>query len=149
MEKQLLEREALYAKVPPPGDRIPCNVSTTDIEYNKPQDKEICPMVVAVKRGKAKSIDLVQAKHTKTNLWGIECKEDYKEEARKEEEETGIPLDLTKPIKCTGWGYQWLKFVAVIQSIWRTGVIPRHLLWTSIVLIPKRNSRDFRGIILM
>ena len=38
MEKQTLEREALYAKVPPPGDRIPCNIPTTDIDDNEPQD---------------------------------------------------------------------------------------------------------------
>ena len=36
MEKQTLEREALYAKVPPPGDCIPCNVPTTDINNKEP-----------------------------------------------------------------------------------------------------------------
>ena len=100
MEKQTLEREALYAKVPPPGDRIPCNTSTTIIKYNEPQDDEIRLVVVAAKRGKAKGIDKVQAKHIKTWLWRMKCEEDYKEEARKEEEETGIPRDPTKPIKC-------------------------------------------------
>ena len=36
--KQTLEREALYAKVPPPGDHIPCNVPTTDISDDAPKD---------------------------------------------------------------------------------------------------------------
>ena len=67
MEKQTLEREALYAKVPHPGNHIPCNVPTTDINDKEPQDKEIHPMVVAVKNRKAKGIDLVQAKNIK--IW--------------------------------------------------------------------------------
>ena len=100
-------------------------------------------MVLAAKRGKAKGVDKVQAEHTRTWLWRMGCKEDYEEEARKEEEETGIPWDPTKPIKCAGWVNQWRKFIAIIQSIWRTGVIPRHLLWAIIVLVPKGNSGDF------
>ena len=73
----------------------------------------------------------------------MECEEEYEEETRKGEEETGIPRDPIKSLKGEGWGDQWSKFIAIIQSIWRTGVIPRHLLWAIIVLIPKGNSRDF------
>ena len=72
--------------------------------------------------------------------------EEYKADAQKEEEETGVPRDPVKPLKGAGWGDQWHKFVEIIQSIWRTGVIPRHLLRAIIMLIPKGNSGDFRGI---
>ena len=65
MEKQTLEREALYTKVPPSGDRIPCNTPTTDIDNNEPQDGEICPVVVVAKNGKARGIDLL-------SVWGQE-----------------------------------------------------------------------------
>ena len=149
MEKQTLKREVLYVKVPPPGGRIPCNTPTTNIDDDEPQDEEICPVVVAAKNGKAKGIDLVQAENIKIWLWKMECKEEYEEETQKEEEETGIPRDPTKPLKGAGWGDQWHKFVAIIQSVWRTGVIPWHLLRGIIVLIPKGNSGDFRGIGLM
>jgi len=103
-------------------------------------------VVVAAKDGKAKGIDLVQAENIKIWLWKMECEEDYEEEARKEGEETGIPWDPTKPLKCAGWGDQWRKFVAIVQSVWRTGVIPRHLLRAIIVLIRKGKSGDSRGI---
>ena len=96
----------MYAKVSPPGDCIPCNTSTTSIDDDEPQDEEIRPVVVAAKNGMAKGIDLVQAKNIKIWLWKMECKEEYEEEARKEEEETGIPRDPTKPNNCTGWGDQ-------------------------------------------
>ena len=122
---------------------------TTDINDDEPQDEEIRPVVVAAKRGKAKGIDLVQANNIKTWLWKMECEEDYEEEVQKEEEETDIPWDLTKPLKRAGRGDQWRKFVAIIQSVWRTGVTPRHLLRAIIVLIPKGNIGDFRGIDLM
>ena len=102
MEKQTLDREALYAKVPPPGDHIQCNTLTTDIDNEEPQDEEIRPVVVVAKNGKAKGIDLVQAKNIKIWLWKVECKEEYEEEARKEEEETGISREPTKPLKGAG-----------------------------------------------
>ena len=129
--------------MPPPDNRIPCNTPITKVDNNEPEDEEISPVVVAAERGKTKGINKVQGDHIKAWLWRMECKEEYKEEALKEEEETGIPRDLTKPIKCTGCGEQWCKFIAIIQSIWRTGVIPRHLLRAIIVFVPKGNIGDF------
>ena len=67
MEKHTLEREALYAKVPPPGERIPYNVPTTNIDNEEPQDEEVRPVVVASKNGKSKGINLVQAENIK--IW--------------------------------------------------------------------------------
>ena len=34
----------------------------------------------------------------------------------------------------------------MINQIWETGEIPCQMLWTIVVLIPKGNSGDFRGI---
>jgi len=149
MEKQTIEREALYAKVPPPGDRIPCNVPTTNIDDEAPKDEEIRPVVVAAKNGKAKGIDMVQTENIKTWMWKMMVEEGYEVDAQIEEEETGVPRDPDKPLKGAGGGDQWRKFVEIIKSIWRTGVIPRHLLRAIIVLIPKGNRGDFRGIGLM
>ena len=72
MEKQTLEREAVYVKVPPPGNRIPRNTHTTNIDDNEPQDDEIRPVVMASKRGKAPGVHKVQAKKIKTWLWKME-----------------------------------------------------------------------------
>ena len=136
-------------KVPPPGDRIPCTMPTTDIKDEEPKDEEIRPVVVAANDGKSKGIDMVQAENIKIWLWKMTVEEEYEADAQREEEETGIPRDSTKPIKGAGWGDQWRKFVEIIQSIWRMRIISRHLLRVIVVLIPKGNSGDFCGIGLM
>ena len=59
-------------------------------------------MVVAVENGKVKGIDLVQAENIKTWLWKMVQEEEYKADAQRQEEETGIPRDPTKPIKGAG-----------------------------------------------
>jgi hypothetical protein len=44
-----------------------------------------------------------------------------------------------------GAGDKWRLFVKLIQTIWRTGTVPRQMLWVIIVLIPKGGG-DYRGI---
>ena len=46
-------------------------------------------------------------------------------------------------------GDTWRLLVRLIQHIWDTGEIPSRMLLTIIVLIPKGNSGDFRGIGLL
>ena len=41
MDKQTVEREELYRKVFPPGDPIPINVGTFDLDDSIPEDAEI------------------------------------------------------------------------------------------------------------
>ena len=48
-----------------------------------------------------------------------------------------------------GAGDNWRLLVRLITTIWETGEIPRQVLWMIVVLIPKGNSRDFRGIGLL
>ena len=43
----------------------------------------------------------------------------------------------------------WRLLVKLVQHIWNTGEIPRQMLRTIIVLIPKGASGDFRGIGLL
>ena len=43
----------------------------------------------------------------------------------------------------------WRLVVKLIHHIWETGEIPRQMLWIIVVLIPKGNSGDFRGIGLL
>ena len=48
-----------------------------------------------------------------------------------------------------GKGDTWRKLVRLIQHVWDTGEIPTQLLRIIIVLIPKGNSGDYRGIGLL
>ena len=48
-----------------------------------------------------------------------------------------------------GAGDTWRMLVRLIQHIWNTGEIPQRMLLTIVVLIPKGNSGDFRGIGLL
>ena len=48
-----------------------------------------------------------------------------------------------------GAGDNWRLLVQLITTIWDTGEIPRQMLWMIVVLIPKGNSGDFRGIGLL
>ena len=48
-----------------------------------------------------------------------------------------------------GAGDNWRLLVRLITTIWETGEIPRQMLWTIVVLTPKGNSGDFRGIGLL
>ena len=48
-----------------------------------------------------------------------------------------------------GAGRAWRMLVRLIQKVWDTGEIPEQMLITIVVLIPKGNSGDFRGIGLL
>ena len=43
----------------------------------------------------------------------------------------------------------WRLLMKLITTIWETEEIPRQMLWMVVVLIPKGNSGDFRGIGLL
>ena len=45
-------------------------------------------------------------------------------------------------------GDNWRMFVQLVQAVWTHGIIPRQLLWSIVVLIPKGGG-DYRGIGLL
>jgi hypothetical protein len=47
-----------------------------------------------------------------------------------------------------GNGENWKLFVEMVQVVWTYGIIPRQLLWSTVVLIPK-GREDYRGIGLL
>ena len=47
-----------------------------------------------------------------------------------------------------GKGENWKLFVTLVQAVWTHGTIPRQLLWSIVVLIPKGGG-DYRGIGLL
>ena len=132
MEQQTKEREALYAAVDPPGEPIPCNVEPTDVEDDAPSDALLREVVGALKNDRAKGAAGMRAEDLKSWLAGVEAEEEQEEEGGKE-----------------GAGDTWRLFVELVQSVWNTGEIPRQLRCVIVVLIPKGNSGDYRGIGLM
>ena len=45
-----------------------------------------------------------------------------------------------------GAGDNWRLFVDLVQSVWETGEIPPQLRYVIGVLIPKRNSGEYRAV---
>ena len=75
MEKQTVEREELYARVPPPGGPIPCNVPKTPINDVMPSDAEIRGVVKALRNGRAGNTRGMKAEHLKQWLGMAESEE--------------------------------------------------------------------------
>lgn len=129
MAKQTAEREELYRKVIPPGDPIPINVDPYEVQDEVPGDMEIRAKVKDLRNGRAGGASKMRAEDIRGWLRGIEEEEDQKRGTE-------------------GAGNKWRLFVKLIQSIWRTGSIPRQMMWVIVVLIPKGGG-DYRGIGLL
>ena len=134
MEKQTLEREKLYERVAPPGDPIPCNVPATPVNGRPPEDHEIRAAAQKMSNRRTGGSGGMKAEHIKEWLQG----------AIREEKAV---LDGTEVL--IGVGDTWRLLVTLIQRIWATGAISRQMLWVTVVLIPKGNSGDYRGVGLL
>ena len=76
----------------------------------------------------------MKTRHIKERLQGA-----IREEKAAEEGTEGLP----------GAEDIWQLLANLIQRIWDTGAIPRQMLWVTVVLIPKGNSGNYRGVRLM
>ena len=61
----------------------------------------------------------------------------------------GVEVEEEKGAAFAGQGDTWRILVTLVRNIWETGEIPRQMLRTIMVLIPKGNSGDFQGIGLL
>ena len=129
LEAQTVEREKLYDHVPPPGEKIPCNADRPRQNDEAPSDAEIREAAKRCGNGRAGGGSRMRAEDLRKWLRGAEL----------EEEKEGYE----------GAGDTWRLVVRLIRHIWETGEIPRQMLWTIVVLIPKGNSGEFRGIGLL
>ena len=123
---QTTEKVKLYRKVPPPGDPIPINVETKEVEDVCPGNVELRNVVRGLRNGCAGGTTGIRAETIKGWLRGVE---------REEKEEEGN----------AGAGDTWRTFVRLIQKVWETGCIPQQILWMVIVLLPKDRG-NYRGI---
>mmetsp|Transcript_21821 Transcript_21821/g.47506 ORF Transcript_21821/g.47506 Transcript_21821/m.47506 type:complete len:265 (+) Transcript_21821:1172-1966(+) len=128
MEKQTAERVQLYEKVEPSGEPIPINAVPFAVPDAVPGDLKIPEAVKdGLKRGRAGGALLFKAEHIKQWL------KDMEEGEKAEKEEMGD---------------KWQAFVRPIQMVWKTGDIPRQMMWVVVVLLPKGGG-NFRGIGLL
>jgi hypothetical protein len=117
LARQTEERKTLHARVPPPGEQLPINVTPFDVRDGVPSDSEIREVVRELRNGWAPGATGLQAEHIKVWLRGV-----VQEEAE------------TAP---AGHGDKWQIFLQLIQAIWEHGCIPDQMTWEIIVLLPK------------
>jgi hypothetical protein len=118
------EYQALYtAKVPsPPGDPIPARVHFPIHDAN-PTELEIGAAVCRLKTNRSPGVSRIRAKHFKE--WYREAYPDTEQEPSRD---------------------RWDKLVHIVLHIWNTGKLPTELTWTILVLIPKGDGTQTRGI---
>ena len=126
-DKQTAEREELYWKASHPGNPIPIDAETFDLDDLIPEDAEIRVLAAVLRNGRAEGSGRVRAEHMKTWLCGtIEDEDNGKENT----------------------GDLWQLLFRLVQAIWDKGEIPQQMLWMVVILLPKGGG-DFRGIGLL
>ncbi len=130
MERQTSERVDLYARRQSPGDPLPLQLTPAEINDDVPLDSEIRIAAGGLTNGRAGGASGMRAKHVKAWLPGALAEENPESQGNE------------------GKGENWKLFVELVQAVWTHGTIPRQLLWSIVVLIPKGGG-DYRGIGLL
>ncbi len=71
LARQTEERKTLNARVPPPGERLPINVTPFDVPDGVPSDSEIREVVRELQNGQAAGATGLHAEHIKVWLRGV------------------------------------------------------------------------------
>jgi hypothetical protein len=119
LERQALERVDLYAQRNSTGDPLPINVTPVKINDDAPSDGKLRQVVGKLTNGQAAGASGMCAEHVKEWLRDMQWEEDPEGQGAE------------------GTGESWCLFVRLVQTAWTHGVIPRQLLWSIVVLIPK------------
>ena len=130
LDRQTTDRVDLYARRNSPGEPLPINIAPVAINDDVPTDGELRGVVGELTNGRAAGASGMRAEHVKKWLRDV----------RREEDPEG-------PV-AVGAGDNWRLFVQLVQAAWTHGAIPRQLLWSIVVLIPKGGG-DYRGIGLL
>jgi hypothetical protein len=130
MERQTLERVDIHARRESLGDRLPINVTPVEINDDIPPDGKLREVVGELTNGRAAGASGMRAEHIKGWLRDIQWEEDPEGQGAE------------------GTGDSWCLFVWLVQAACALGVIPRQLLWSIVVFIPKGGG-DYCGIGLL
>ena len=134
LEDQTREREDLYRRRAPPGDRIPSRAVRPPSDDTPPTDEELRQAAKSSSNGRSGGASKMRAEDL--NEWRRGMENEEKELAK-----GGTGYE--------GAGDRWRLLVKLCEHIWRTGEIPQRMLLAIVVLIPKGSSGDFRGIGLL
>jgi hypothetical protein len=121
----------LYVQRQSPGDPLPLHLTPVKIDNDVPTDSEIRIVAGGLTNGRAGGASGMRAEHVKAWLWGALEEDDPESQGN-----------------FVGHGDNWKLFVELVQAVWTHGIIPRQMLWSIVVLIPK-GGVDYRGIGLL
>jgi len=121
----------LYAQRQSPGDPLPLHLTPVKIDDAVPTDSKIRIVAEGRTNGRAGGASGMRAEHVKAWLRGALEEEDPESQGN-----------------FVGNGDNWKLFVELVQAVWTHGIIPRQMLWSVVVLIPKGGG-DYRGIGLL
>jgi hypothetical protein len=122
MERQTSEPERvdLYARRQSPGNPLPLHLTPVKINDDVPTDSENRIVAGGLTNGHAGGASGMRAKPVKAWLRGVLEEEDPESQGN-----------------FAGHGDNWKLFVELVQAVWTHGIIPRQMLWSIVVLIPK------------
>jgi hypothetical protein len=125
MERQTSERVNLYAWRQSSGDPLPLHLTPVEFDDDVPMDSEIWIVAGGLTNGRAGGALGMRAKHDKAWLRGALEEEDPESQGN-----------------FVGNGDNWKLFIKLVQAVWTHGIIPRQMLWSIVVLIPKGEPWD-------
>jgi hypothetical protein len=130
MDHQTAERVGLYTRRQLPGEPLPINIDPVDINNATPSNGELRVAVGELTKCRAAGASGLRAEHVKAWLSDMRREKDPKDQG------------------ADSAGDNWRLFIRLVQAAWTHGVIPRQLLWSIVVLLPKGGG-DYRGIGLL
>ncbi len=128
MERQMLERVALYWQRDSPGPPIiidNAEMLTKEIWDDTPTDGELRVAVAELANGRSAGVSQMRAEHLKEWLKGAKLEEDPE-----------------KGPNNVGAGKEWKALLQLIQAVLEEGRIPTQLGWVVTVLFPKGGGDD-------
>ena len=126
-------KEALRSR-PPPGDKVPSHIQRQLMNNEHPADKEVRWEVTVSHDRRSGGVSKIRAEGLKTWLKGDENKEQLREKG-----EDGYE----------GASDSWRLLLKLIHRILDTGEMPRQMLLTVVVLVPKGNAGNYCSIRLL
>ena len=121
INQMMVERVALYCHAPPPGRTIPVEVNPLPVDDSIPEGAEVAEAVKRLRLNRPGGPSCMQLEHLHQWLW---------------------EATLTKETDTINWR----KVVALEQAEFQEGSLAEACTWQTVVLIPKGDGKDFRGI---
>ena len=126
-EKTRSEYQALFTAEESPGEPIPIHVTPSSIDDSPPSDKEVCTALKRMKRGKAPGGSGIRVEHLQDWMNGAQ------------------PGEFQNAEKVKAWN----KVLELVRLAFTGEPLPRTFGIGILILIPKGEPDQFRGIALL